>query len=387
MSRSRMLLPAVPVGAVLIISSLGLAACSQDPAGGPGMGPGGGFPPAPVTFVEVQPESVLVQRDYAGRLHGSREAEVRVRVGGILEQRLYEEGSEVAEGAELFRIERAPYEIALRRAQAELANARAAEQQAVREWHRVSGLFEQGAISARERDRALSERELAEARLALADAGVAQARLDLGYTTVRAPIAGVTELETLTEGNLVSAGTLLTRVTQLDPVYVRFALPDADAAARAALASTADEQAAEVLAVRLSWPDGREYEHSGTVDFAASTLDAATGNVILRAVFPNPGRRLKPGALVRVRLAVERLDAAFLVDPEAVSQGTRGPIVYVVDEESTARARPVRLGSLVEGRQLITSGLQAGDRVIVNGQVAVHDGGKVDAGARDARSR
>jgi membrane fusion protein, multidrug efflux system len=361
-----------------------LAACGEaPPVQGQGGAGAGGFPPSPVTYVEVQPERVSVQRDFAGQLQGAREAEVRTRVGGILEARLYREGDRVEEGTPLFRVEREPYEIALQRAEAELANARAALNQAEREWQQVSGLFAQRVISERERDQALSNKELAEARLALAEAGMAQARLELSYTTVRAPIPGVTGLESLTEGNLVSAGTLLTTVTQLDPVQVRFAMPATVATARRVLQ---EQIGAEALAAGLVFPDGATYGLEGTVDFTASTVDAATGNVTLRAVFPNPDGLLKPGARARVRLVVEQLEDAMLVDAEAVSQGASGTIVYVVAEDNTARARPVTLGPLVDGRQMVRAGLAAGDRVIVNGQVAVRHGAPVQAQPRNARA-
>jgi membrane fusion protein (multidrug efflux system) len=370
-------LAATPRAAFACGVLLVLGACGQngnDQGQGPGMGPGGEFPPAPVTLAEVRSEQVRLEADYAGRLQGSRQAEVRARVGGILEARLYEEGGLVEEGAPLFRIEEAPFRIALQRAEAEQANSRAVLNQAQREWRRVAGLFDQGAVSARERDRALAEREAAEARIALAEAGVAQARLELDYTTARAPVDGVTGLESVTEGNLLASGALLTTVTQLDPVQVRFAMPAEDAMARQLLAENGGE---DWLEARLLFPDGTVYPQAGQVDFTASTVDPRTGNVVARAVFPNPDRRLKPGALVRIRLAVERLDGVFRIDAAAVSQGREGPILFVVDNEDTARARPVRLGPVVDGRQIVLEGLEDGDRVVVNGQVALRDGAKV----------
>lgn len=365
-----------------LISVLSVAACGQGNGNQEGA-EGAGRPPAPVSFVVVESEEVLVHGNYAGRLSGAREAEVRARVGGILEERLYEEGEFVEEGAPLFRIDRAPYRIALQRAEAELANARATLNQAQREWRRVSGLFEQAAVSERERDRALSTRELAEARLALAEAGVAQARLDLEYATVSAQVAGVTGLEELTAGNLVSSGDLLTTVTQLHPVQVRFALPVIDAAGRRKLASELEDAA---LQVQLLLADGQVYAHAGSIDFIASTVDEASGSVMMRASFPNPERVLEPGALARVRLAIKRLAGVHLVPPEAVSQGMAGPVIFVIEEDDTARSRNVRLGAEVEGRQVILEGLEDGDRVVVKGQVALRDGASVAAEAMDSQA-
>lgn len=354
---------------------LALAGCGQDQNGArASQGPGNGQPPAPVSYVTVRSQDVRVEADYTARLYGSREAEVRARVSGILEERLYREGEFVDQDAPLFRIDPAPYRIALQRAEAERANARAALSQAERERRRIEELFHKGAISERDRDLASSEQELTKARLDLAEAGVAQARLDLGYTTVRAPVAGVTGLEALTPGNLVAHGDLLTTVTQLDPIHARFALPGEDAAARRAVAG---DLSAERLAARLLLADGQRYEHTGPVDFTASTVDARTGNVVARAVFDNPDGRLAPGSLARVRVTIGQLEAVYLVDPQAVSQGAAGPVLFVVDEHDTARARNVRLGPLVDGQQVVLEGLADGDRVIVNGQVALRDGATV----------
>jgi membrane fusion protein, multidrug efflux system len=368
-------------GTLGALIALSLSACSPNAdTPGRGPGPGGDHPPVPVTYAVAASEDVHVWRDYAGRLHGSREAEVRARVGGIVEERLYEEGQVVEQGAELFRIDPAPYRIALQRAEAEKANAQAALNQAEREWRRVSGLFGQGAVSERERDLAQSDHELTQARLALAEAGVAQARLDLDYSTVTAPVAGVTGLETVTAGNLVEQGALLTHVTRLDPIHVRFALPHEDAAARRLLARSMSDDGLEAW---LYFPDGRRHEESGTVDFTASTVDVRSGNVLARAVFHNPAHRLVPGALVRVRLVVERLESVIRIDQEAVSQGGAGPMVFIVDEDSTARARNVLLGPVVDGEQVVVEGLEDGDRVVVNGQVALRDGARVAAEPRD----
>jgi len=369
-------------GPIIVLGlTAGLVGCGQGRENGMA-GPGGEMPPAPVTTIEVRSETVRLHADYAGRLHGSREAEVRARVGGILEERLYEEGEVVEQGAALFRIDPAPYRIALQRAQADKANAEATLRHAEREWQRVSGLFDKGAVSERERDRARSDLELGRAQLARAEAGLAQARLDLDYTTVTAPIAGATGLETVTEGNLLAHGALLTTVTQLDPIQVRFALPESAAAARRALASNGQ---AGLLEADLLLADGTTYPAGGVIDFTASTVDPATGNVVLRAQFPNPDYRLVPGALARVRIIIDQLDNVFRVDPEAVSQGAAGPVVYVV-EDSVANARPVRLGPETQGEQLVLEGLKDGDRVVVNGQVALRDGARVNAEAREPRS-
>lgn len=326
----------------------------------------------PVTTQIAQPETVTVTGEFAGRVRGSREVEVRARVSGILERRLYNEGAVVEEGAELFQIEPAIYEIALQQAQAELTNAIADRNQAAREWQRVAALFERNAISARERDRDRSALELAEARVKSAEAHVAEAQLNLDYTIVRAPISGATGMETLSEGSLIERGELLTTLTQLDPVQVRFALPETDAALRRSPESLAHE-------VRLVLPDGSVYDREGVVDFTDSTVDASTGTVSTRAVFENPDSALTPGQFVRIRVPLEVLQDVFPIDPSAVSQGGQGPRVFLVHDGSTVEARQVTLGPLVDGRQIVVDGLSTGDVIVVDGHVALRDGMPVAA--------
>jgi membrane fusion protein, multidrug efflux system len=354
------------------VLALALTGCGRNGEGpnGPGQ-----MPPLPVTTIEVHPRDVDVRATYPGRVRGLREVEVRARVGGILEERLYTEGQFVEQGAALFRVEREPYEIALLQAEAELANARAAANQAGREWRRISSLFEQDAVSERERDRASSEHELAQARLQLAEARTAEARLNLGYTTVIAPIAGPTGLESLSEGSLVQPGTLLTTIVQHDPVQVRFSLPERDASTwRLARGARADEDHGERREVELWLSDGTLYPRAGYVDFTHSAIDPQTGSVQARALFENGGGELVPGQFVRVRLTLRRLENVFAVDPAAVGEGGAGPRVFVVKADNTVEVRDVRLGPMVEGEQVVFEGLEAGDRLVTSGLVMLQPG-------------
>ncbi|MBN8239400.1 efflux RND transporter periplasmic adaptor subunit [Marinobacter hydrocarbonoclasticus] len=355
-----------------------LTGCSGQDGEGQQAG-AGGMPPAAVVVQQATLADVTVRQDYAGRARGAREVEVRARISGILEQRLYEEGQMVREGDALFRIDRKPAAAALQRARAQRQVAEADVQQAEREWNRISSLFERNAVSERDRDSAQSALELARANLAVANAGVAQAELDLGYTDVTAPISGVTSLEDFPEGSLIDTGTLLTTIVQLDPVHVRFALPENDAnirrAAREGMVRADQEQN---VSARLVLADGSEYGLDGRIDFTASTLDPRTGTVSARAVFPNPEHVIVPGQFVRVRVELQSFDDVITVPEKAVTQGQNGPVVYVVDEESKARVRQVELGPVSDGRQILLSGLEAGDRYIVSGLVNLRDGAAVN---------
>lgn len=382
----RLLMPG-PQSLLRGVSLLALMGFALSGCGDPGAEQAGGgqAPPPAVTVQAVEPETIDVYGEYPGRVRGSRQVEVRAQVSGILEERLYVEGQVVRQGDPLFRIEREPYEIAVKRAEAERADARANLNQADREWQRISALFEQNAVSQRERDRALSERELAQARVALAEAGVAQARLELGYTQVRAPIGGSTGLESLPEGSLIERGTLLTVITQQDPIHVHFALPQHDAAVQQVARQAMGEGEAEGIPAVLLLSDGQAYRHGGVVNFTDSTVDPRTGNVTARAVFPNPDREVVAGQFVRVRLRIQHLENVFAVDPQAVGQGPSGPTVFVVDADGVARVRAVELGPLVQGRQVVLDGLASGERVVVSGHVALADGVPVQARARNGQ--
>ena len=194
-----------------------------------------------------------------------------------------------------------------------------------------------------------------------------------------APISGVTSLEDFPEGSLIDTGTLLTTIVQLDPIHVRFALPENDATirrvAREGMASAGEEQNVNA---RLVLADGSEYPLDGRIDFTASTLDPRTGSVSARAVFPNPEQMVVPGQFVRVRVELQSFDDIITVPEKAVAQGPQGPVVYVVDDEGKARAKAVELGPVSQGRQILLEGLEAGDRFIVSGLTNLRDGAQVN---------
>lgn len=323
-------------------------------------------PPPAVTVIKVAQGNIPLSYEYAGRVSGSREVEIRARVSGILLERAYQEGQSVEEGAVLFKIDPKPYE-------AEFANANARFNQAKRDWNRTTALKKDDAISAREYDQAQSAYEQAKA-------AVQTAEINLGYTTVTAPISGVTSSESLSEGSLVTAdSSLLTRLTQLDPVYVYFSSPDMETLMqrREVSEGTLMMPADKKLHAEIRYGDGTAYSELGTIDFTDSIITPETGTVRARAVVPNKENRLLPGQFVRVMVKGLVRPNAIAIPDKAILQGPQGPFVYTVGEDGKAAVKPVKLGALNDNARLIESGLEAGERVITEGMIKVRPGSPV----------
>ncbi len=334
---------------------------------------GGQQMPPPEVVVEVaRTESVPLELEYAARTAGYREVQVRAQVSGILQERTYQEGSQVKRGQVLFRIDPRPYQAALARAKGALAQEQARYRQTERDLKRIRELQKKGFASESELDNAVSNFEQSKANIEAARAEVQARQIDLDYTTVEAPISGITSKETVSEGSLMVAGdpnaSLLTQITQLDPLYVNFAAPDREVErVRSGLAAGTLKLEGEHVRVELKFGDGSTYPTEGRVDFTDSLVDRGTGTVSVRAVVPNPEQSLLPGQFVRVVVKGLSKPQAITVPERAISQGPNGTFVYVVDEQGTARARPVTTSQTAGGRWAVDSGVSAGDRVIVEG--------------------
>ena len=349
LTRTLSLIPAMAVALLL--------GCSES---GKPTGPAGAAarPPMAVTVLELQPQTLPTSIVLVAQTEGVRETEVRARVGGILEQRLFREGEVVTEGQPLFQIDRASYEIAL-------TLARAQAQMAEREVNRLAGLKEQKAVSRRDYDNALSALDIAQATLR-------QAQLNLSWTTISAPIAGTVGRALLAEGSLVKGGgdSLLATIVQSNPMRVRFSMAPSE------LARLPQGQLTpETLGgVELLLADGSTYAQRGRVDYVAAAIDPQLGTRELRAEFPNEEGELLPGQFVRVRLLLADRTGVFLVPQVAVSQSEKGRAVMLLDGENMVTPRPVETAEWHGKDWVITGGLKAGDKVITDNLIKLRPG-------------
>ncbi len=368
--------------ALPLATLVALVACGGKKGGPPGAGgPGGAMPPSEVTAVTVTPQTIPVPYEFRGRIEGSREVEVRARVSGILLERAYQEGQSVQKGATLFVIDPAEYRARVQASSAELEQAKAQLARADREAKRLEPLLAARAASRKAYDDAVSDVEFARAAVHSAEARLDQAKLDLSYTRVVAPISGLTSRAERSEGSLVGPGEngLLTRISQTKPIWVSFAASDQQMLAlRKGVADrTMTSPATRSLTVELVLADGSIHPERGQVNFSDSLIDATTGSVGLRAQLPNTDGSLVPGQFVRVRLQGVARPNAIVVPQRAVLSGVQGKFVFVAGAENKAEVRPVVVGDWIGADWVIESGLSAGDRVLVDGIVKVRPGAVV----------
>jgi membrane fusion protein (multidrug efflux system) len=358
------------------LTSLALLLAACGPSGGDGKGghgPGGGMPPAQVSVITVEPKALPAIFEYTGQTLGSREVEVRARVTGILQARNFTEGGRVAKGQSLFTVDPAPFVAAAVRAEADAAAADARLAQAKKNAARLKPLYAEKAVSQKEFDDATSAEAIAEADLKGAKARLVEAQLNLMYTKVESPLSGIAGRAQRSEGTLVSGpDVLLTTVTQIDPIWVSFGIPDND---QLRLNSESEAGRLELpkggrfeVSVRLA--DGTVVAQTGKLNFSDVRVSSATGTSETRAEIPNPKSILRPGQFVRVLLKGAVRPNATVVPQRAVLEGPQGKFVYVVNE-GKAEPRPVQVGEWAGDDWIIQSGLKAGDKVIVDGMARI----------------
>jgi membrane fusion protein, multidrug efflux system len=357
----------IAAGAALALATL--AACSGGQPQG-GAAPGQAPPPPEVAVVTVQTQSVPVVAELPGRLEASRVAQVRARVPGVVQQRLFLEGSDVKAGQPLFKIEASSYEAALQTAQASQAKAEANLSQASALLERYQPLQAAKAISPQEFLNAQVAQRQAQADVATAKAAVRTAQINLSYAHITSPINGRIGRSLVTEGALVGQGevTQLATVQQVNPLYLNFTQPANEALAlKRALAAGSLKKNGNAAEVRVVLDDGSEYALPGKLLFSDLTVDATSGQVNLRAEIPNPQGALLPGLYVRVRLVQAEVDGGLMLPQQAVTRGATGDVAMVVDAQGMVTSRPVKLGGALGNQWVVLSGLKAGEQVMVEG--------------------
>ena len=348
-----------------------------------------------VEAIKVYSQDVPLNLEYSARTQGSKETDVRARVGGILLKRNYVEGTRVNEGDVLFEIDPEPYKVVLAQAQAKLAQIQAQLTAAESQWKRISKLFDERIVSEKSRDEAKANLEALEASLKLAQAEVDSAQLNLDYTSVTAPIAGITSMETVSEGSLIAVNNQLTKITQLDPIYVNFSASENELFKLASMVekglivntgaiNDGDSAMRRKLNAKLRYNNGQLYSEEGEIDFVNPAIDETTGTLKLRATFPNPDKKLIPGQFVRLSLDSIVRKNAILIPQEAVMQGAKGAFVYRLNTQNMVENVTVETGTqTADGKWIIDEGLKDGDVIITNGLMKVRPGIPVQAMIKD----
>lgn len=362
----------------LLLAAASLAACGgkEQPAA-----EAAAPPPAEVVVTKALRTAMPLDLSYTASTRGSREVEVRARVSGILLSRKYQEGAFVKEGTVLFTIDPLPFQAAVDSAAGALEMEKARLTQAEREKNRIGPLYEKRGVSQRERDDTISGYEVAKASVAAAEAQLRQAKLELGYTAVRAPISGFTGKETRSEGSLVQAGaesSLLTTIVRLDPLYVEFSMPDSEVRLLRQVLAAEDKGGQLGVPVTLLLDDsGRTHPTKATLDFLDSAIEGSSSTVRARASLPNTDATLLPGQFLRVKIDGLALHDAVVIPVRALSQGPAGPFVWVVDAAGKPTQTPVTTGFRAGEKVAIEKGLAGGEDVVVEGLQKIFPGATV----------
>ena len=336
------------------------------------------MPPAEVGVVTAKAQAVPLTRYLVGRVSATRTADVRARVAGVLQKRVYTEGTDVKEGQLLFQIDPATLQAALN---AQLANLAAAEATAKNNHvaaERARAIADKGLMSKTDWDNAEAAERTSAAGVKQVQANVALARINLGYASVTAPISGRAGQQQVTEGALVGQGeaTLLATVEQVDPVYVNFsqAVGELDLLKRAVASGAVELSAPNKAKIELMRPDGTQYGAPGTLDFSDTAVDAATGAVNLRGIVPNSERNLLPGMFVNVRVTIGELKHAWLVPQAAIQRDAQGAYVYVLGSDGKIAQKVIDTYTTQGADMIVISGINDGDQIVTSGVMKVHPG-------------
>lgn len=370
------------LAAVILAGASLLSGCSDDKA------PAAQQRPAPeVVVMTVEPQAIPYVSTFVAQTESSRQVDIVARVSGFLDRIAYQEGETVREGQVLFQLDPKPFEAQAEAARGEVQAQQARFTTAQANLNRIKPLAQQNALSQADLDRAQGEYDSAKAAVFSAQAKLKEAELNLGYTTIRSPVNGLASRAAQRQGayiNSMSTDAKLTYVAALDPIWVNFSVSQNQAAhwremyEKGTLVRPADND----YVVDLIMPDGRRFPQRGRINFADPSFSQDTGSFLVRAVLPNPTKELRPGMFVTAEVRGAVRPNAIIVPQLAVQQGANGHLVYVVNASSAAEVRPVVVGDYVGTKDIvISSGLAAGDRVIIDGVMRVVPGQPVKVGA------
>jgi len=339
-------------------------------------------PQVQVTYVKVEPKDTPVVFEFVGQTKSSHQVEIRARVNGFLDKRIYTEGAVVKTGEVMFKMDPKPFQAQLDAAQAALVQQQARLKTAQLNLARVIPLTEQNALSQKDLDDATGQEQAAAAAVEASKAEVEQAKLNLGYCTITAPLTGLSSYARVQDGAYVNQqNSLLTYVAQTDPIWVNFSMSENDILkyrrleARGLIRTPRND----AYTVEIVLADGFPFPRQGTISFADAEYNQQTGTFLLRSTFPNPKDKLRPGQFVTVRLMGVLRPNAVAVPQRSVQQGAKGHFVWVVGKENKVEARPVVIGDWIGNDVFIEEGLRTGDQVVVDGALTLYPGAVVAA--------
>ena len=360
---------------IAAISIIAISGCSQEPA--PQAAGGGQQPPPTVSVLEVALQPVESTVTLPGRVSPLRQSQVRPQVEGVITERLFEEGAFVEKGQQLYQIDDSRYAAQLASAKADVKSAEANRKTLEARAERYKGLLDKNAVSQQEYDDAIAQAEQADAQISVAKAAVELAQVDLDFTKVYAPISGQISRSYMTVGALVTSNQTqqLATITQLDPIYV-----DMQQSGKGVLKLRRAMQESGTLPVTLVLDDmtGESYEHTGELKFSEVTVDETTGAVALRAEFPNPDSLLMPGMFTKARVNIANTQELLVPQRAATRQPDTSLSVMVVNAENKVEARTITIAGSYGDQYIVTSGVAAGDKVIVAGYQKVKPGAQVN---------